>query len=95
MNEPQATNEHDPPDSVAGAADRRRPGRVEYRNPILIALLRRSLRYRNAEGDGEPETRDDGDDDRKVPAAIAIAFIVLVSVLLWALIGIGFRMLFG
>lgn len=91
MKEPNSTGLHGPLASVADAVDRRRPCRAEYRNPMLIAMLRRASRLRESHLDVVPEA----DDDHTVSARKAIAFIMLVSVSLWGLIGIGIWSLLG
>ena len=97
MNEPKTTDVHSPSTEVASAIDRRRPGRVDYRNPILIAMLRRASHLQDGHVDLLVEDGDDVDDDgdRTVPAGVAYAFIVVVSLLLWGLLGIGIRSLLG
>lgn len=75
------------------AADRRRPGRVDYRNANLIAMLRWASRPCNDQADAAPEPQDNPDQERKLPVATAFAFIVFASLLLWVLIGIGLRLM--
>jgi hypothetical protein len=100
MDEPKAVNEHERSATTAGVPDRRRPGRVEYRNASLIQLLRRASHARARHADVVPDETDDldadaSDGEHKVPLGIALACIVLTSVLLWALVGIGVRLLLG
>ena len=78
--EPQATGES--PENVTD--DRRRPGRSDHVNPTLIPLLR------IAPGVGlSPEDNADlAHDYEELAPAAAIAAIVLLSVLLWGVIGL-------
>ena len=86
MQEPEVVNEHDP-SATTTHADRRRPGRVEYRSASLIALLRPPLHPRDDAMDAVRETDDD--QERKLPVGVAYALILFLSLLLWALIFIA------
>lgn len=77
---------HDAQD-IARLHDRRRPGRIEYTNPHLIALLRRSSSPAAHAAEGltqdEPEDlveRDRADDLRP---AVGIAVGIPIAILLW------------
>ena len=88
MQEPEVANERGT--SATGThADRRRPGRVEYRSSSLIGLLRAPSHQRDDSMDAVPQTGDARDQERKLPIGIAFAVMLFLSLLLWALIFIG------
>ena len=86
----------DPPErgedaSQTGALpDRRRPGRVQYRNPHLIALLR------GRRGKSEPTPVDEPTEDDRQPddrdkegdlrPALGVSASVLIGIALWLVI---------
>ncbi|MDE2581090.1 MAG: hypothetical protein KGL52_05610 [Rhodospirillales bacterium] len=73
------------PDSTT-LPDRRRPGRVAYRNPYLIALLRSSRRAHSP----RDQVADDQDDDARtvddLGVARGIAIACALGLLLWTAI---------
>lgn len=88
-----------PPLQTDVAADRRRPGRVDFDNPHLIGLLRRPD---PVEGSGSlPEALDDdrtrratdGDGD-SLGAARGLMIGVLISIALWASAILTWKLLF-
>ena len=60
------------------AQDRRRPGRVEQVSPAIIPLLRDPARCVDTDQDTDP-----------LAPARGVVFGLLLSVALWALIGLG------
>lgn len=80
----QRDDKHDE-DELDQIPDRRRPGRVEYANSHLIALLRRPV-SRASHPDEEDKTQDaliesDRADDLRPVVGVAVS--VAIAVLLW------------
>ena len=69
-----------PPDSRR-LVERRRPGRLAYTNPHLIALLR-----------GRVFQKDDSAGPDKSGSAYSLAPLVLLAVVLWAVVGFLIRL---
>jgi len=62
------------------AADRRRPGRVEYDDPALIELLRTS-------GTGVQADEEEDQTDHDLAPARGLVFGLLIGVSMWTAIG--------
>ena len=67
------------------AVDRRRPGRREYANPALIALLRSASNAAVIEDAPEPQESAWGEDD--MSPARGVATSLLIGMLMWCAIG--------
>jgi hypothetical protein len=68
----------------AGAAERRRPGRRDYANPHLIALLRHDQDAPAVDA-GHPEAAPDREADSDLAPARGIAVGVILGAALWAI----------
>lgn len=78
------------PDSAEArqqSTDRRRPGRAEYANPDLIALLRTAPFAENAAATDAAVT----DSENPLATAKGIGVGILLAIPLWALIGLAAR----
>ncbi len=74
--------------------DRRRPGRKNYTNGFLIAMLRRPSQAGaapdpHAEKASAPEYRDDDDEVDQLGAAKGLILALAFGLASWMLIGIG------
>lgn len=63
--------------------DRRRPGRVQYRNPHLIALLRSGHRAPPSPDGTEPQGHEAPDESDDLDPARGLAMAVVFGVILW------------
>ena len=75
--------------------DRRRPGRKNYANGFLIAMLRwpdkaGTVPDANAEKDTTPEYRNDDDEIDQLGASKGIILALAFGIVCWAAIGIAY-----
>jgi hypothetical protein len=79
--------------------DRRRPGRLDYDNPHLIALLRRQPNADQPPPNTAPETGfsdlREGHDRNNLSAAAGIAVAVALSSVAWASVALALWLHFG
>jgi len=69
----------------AGTVDRRRPGRRNYDNPALIALLRSASKPAAIEDAPEPQSGVRGEDD--LSPARGVVMSLLIGMVMWSAIG--------
>lgn len=88
----EETHPVEPSSSLDGLHDRRRPGRKNYTNQFLIALLRRPKPAEakpdaGAEDLLAAEYRDDGDEIDHLRASRGIAMALVLGLASWVIIG--------
>lgn len=69
----------------SGTVDRRRPGRRNYDNPALIALLRSASKPVAAEDAPEPQSGEWAEDDLSPARGVVVS--LLIGMLMWSAIG--------
>ena len=75
-----------PSGGQADTVDRRRPGRRNYENPALIAMLRSASKPVAIQDEPTPEGRREEDD---LAPARGMAVSLLVGMLMWSAIAAG------
>ena len=74
-----------PSGGQTGTVDRRRPGRRDYENPALIALLRSASTPAALDDAPDPKEGWQGEDDLSPARGVAVS--LLIGVAMWSAIG--------
>lgn len=94
MMRPEEIDTVEPSPSTGKLHDRRRPGRKNYKNKFLIAMLRRSqpvapIPNANSEDAQTAATVGDDDDNDQLRAARGIILALFLGLASWVIIGLA------